>query len=371
MILSYESLIAANADIYYQVGDKKFADKLSAVIASNGDIGAVRYCWRESLYDHVEWCNEPSQDLAELVDQHVRCIRDSYDHVALWFSGGFDSYAIFKAFQRNGLKIDEFLIFDREWNQGLCEMDSLAAAQTAAAIKQTVWPALKITKVQWGSTDAVYRFFRKHGSDWIYNANNIFWISQNSREFLYSMNDDVRRIGDSKGSSIVINGIDKPRLDLRDGYWHSFRTDASFYSEKDPWTLHFWTLPDLYVKQCWMMLRWLESLSDMDHKRVHDLQSHQLGDSYYTAWNVAIGRDMPMHLFCQSLGNKQTWQGSINCPEAQPLMRYTSLAAPDVLQSYHRGIGQMARLCGDAWNKESLPTMISKPYAVTRKTSRC
>jgi len=370
MAIDYEAMMAANADIGYSVGSIDFQDKVSALIASNHDPSLVQFHWRPSVFDNVDWTLEPTLDLKTLVDQHVKSIRDSYDHVCLWFSGGFDSYTIFRAFLRCGLTIDEFFIYDRDWNHGLSETDCVVAEHTAYLIKQTIWPRLKITSVRWGDHCSVYKFFRTHKTDWIYHANNVFRISQNSRPFLYSMNDQVRRTYVA-GKNIVINGIDKPRLDLRDGQWYACRTDAALYSEKDPVTLHFWTLPDLYVKQCWMMIRWLESLPGLDHDMVHALQSHRLGDDLYNHWNLAIGRDWPMHGFCHGVGDKNTFGGALNCAEAKPLLQHAALSAPDVLKIYHQGLEQLSILVGEAWHKERLPTMISRPYPVVAKGAVC
>jgi hypothetical protein len=184
------------------------------------------------------------------------------------------------------------------------------------------------------------------------------------------MNDSVRRTCDNK-KSITLNGIDKPRLDLRDNTWYACRTDGAMYSEKDSSVLHFWTIPELYVKQCWLMIRWLESRPDANHHLVHDLQTHRLGDQIYNEWNLAMGRDMPMHRFCHGVTDKQTFYGAQSCLEARPLLEHAQLDAPDVTKAYYQGLQNLSSLCGDLWQQERLPSMLSRSYLITQRFMTC
>lgn len=59
-------------------------------------------------YD-VDWTQEPKESIKELCKQHAQLIRDSYDYVILYFSGGSDSTTILNAFLDNNIPIDEII----------------------------------------------------------------------------------------------------------------------------------------------------------------------------------------------------------------------------------------------------------------------
>ena len=65
-------------------------------------------------YD-IDWTKEPKESLKELCKQHAQYIRDSYDYVILYFSGGSDSTTVLNSFLDNDIKIDEIITttFDR------------------------------------------------------------------------------------------------------------------------------------------------------------------------------------------------------------------------------------------------------------------
>jgi len=45
--------------------------------------------------------------------------------------------------------------------------------------------------------------------------------------------------------------------------------------------------PSLFVKQCYMAIEYFESLPNINHAMVHDIQSQKYN---YSAWNLALGR---------------------------------------------------------------------------------
>lgn len=64
----------------------------------------------EQLYDYnINWTIEPSETLKELYKQHAQFIRESYDYVILYFSGGSDSTTMVNAFLDNNIAVDEIV----------------------------------------------------------------------------------------------------------------------------------------------------------------------------------------------------------------------------------------------------------------------
>lgn len=352
------------ADIYYSVQGRNTLSKLEALEMADFDNSRVQYHWKESVFDQIQWQMEPSESLEATVDAHVRLIRESYDHVALWFSGGYDSYTILQAFVRNRCKIDELLLQKRDWHLGLNHLDFQTAVESARLVTQHWLPDTRITVVRWGDQDTVKNFYRQHGLDWVYHSAGLMRISQNSRKLLYEKNTAIQSSLERPGRNIQINGHDKPRLDLQDGKWYATRPDSLFHQESSEWNLQFWFLPDLYLKQTWMMIRWLESLPDINHQWLHALQSHTVSNDAYKQWNLALGRDMPLIDFAQGMGHKPVFGNSRHSDEAKPLLDALSITDPDIYQQYMIGADHLEKVNERLAQINQSSTLCSKRYFI-------
>lgn len=79
------------------------------------DITELSVDFLSQLYEYnVDWTTEPTETLRELYKQHAQYIRDTYDYVILYFSGGSDSTTMLNAFLDNNIHVDEIVtaIFD-------------------------------------------------------------------------------------------------------------------------------------------------------------------------------------------------------------------------------------------------------------------
>ena len=345
-------------------GQTKTLSKLHAIELANYDMSRIKYHWSENLFDNANWTQEPEESINALVDNHVKSIRADYDHVAIWFSGGYDSFTILKAFVRNNLKVDELLLYQRDWHLGLQHLDYQTALDSAIYVKKHWLPDVKITTVNWGNKNAVVDFYKNQGLDWIYNNGNLSRISQNSRAFLYTHNDHVKKTLDRPGRSIQINGNDKPRVNLQDGRWYSTKTDTMFFQESNDWSLQFWFLPDLYVKQTWMMIRWLETLEQTTHKFVHALQAHNISERLYMEWNLALGRDLPLFPFCQGMGIKHQFGPEMHSQEAKPLLDFIRLSDPEIYHRYHTGAKYISQVNEKIKSMGKHTVAMSKEYFI-------
>ena len=350
---------------YTTVGNQWTTSKMHALELAKFDISSIKYHWLEGLFDNIQWDIEPTISLRTMVDQHVKSIRESYDHVALWLSGGYDSFTILKAFIRNGLKIDELLVQQRDWHVNNVNLLDLQTALASAKVVKNTWlPNAKITIVNWGSKDTVIDFYKNHKLDWIYHSAGISRISQNSRAVLYEKNPHIKKSRDRPGNSIQLNGNDKPRVNLRDGKWYSARPDSTFYQESADRSLQFWFLPDLYLKQTWMMIKWLESLAEVSHQFVHDLQSHNTSNNFYMQWNLAMDREMPLFPFSWGTGHKQSFGNGIQSDEAQPLLNVIESSNPEIYHRYKIGAEYMESITQKIVQEGKHPVLLSKEYFI-------
>jgi hypothetical protein len=363
----YERIIASElstADVCYTVNNQRVTNKLQAIELANYDTAKITYSWLENRLDQVNWTIEPDECLNDLVDRHVNRIRNLYDHVALHWSGGYDSYTILKAFVRNNIKIDELIIYSRDWwNRGILDLDNQMAIDSANFVKTHWMPELKITQIKWGDKNMLVKHFNKTGLDWIYTNGGQSKINQNSRAILGTQNDDVIRTHERSGRSIQLNGIDKPRVNLRNGQWYSVRSDSCVFQEADDWSLHFWYLPDLYLKQTWMMIRWLETLEQISHEFVHRLQGNGIDDFLYMQWNLALNRELPLFSYLQGRNTKSVFAGAW-AEETKDLIDNIQISDPELYRCWLTGVEQIETVLSQVKSLGKSNVIMSKEYFI-------
>ena len=92
---------------FYRTGDRTSYSKFEAVEWSKVNGQPVTWDFNRSTFDAIDWTKEPETDLWEMYKQRARQIRDAYDYVVLWYSGGSDSHNLLLAWIDAGCKIDE------------------------------------------------------------------------------------------------------------------------------------------------------------------------------------------------------------------------------------------------------------------------
>ena len=92
---------------YYRVGEKTTYSKLEAIEWSRQNNISVQFVFNDKIFSAIDWTQEPTTPLWEMYKDRARQIREAYDYVVLWYSGGSDSHNMLWAWIEAGLKIDE------------------------------------------------------------------------------------------------------------------------------------------------------------------------------------------------------------------------------------------------------------------------
>lgn len=130
---------------YYQVGQKKFIDKIAAILHATETNQFPYFRCNDEFYDRHNWTVEPTESLEQLYAQRAWELRNQYDYLVLHFSGGSDSANILETFIRNRIPLEEILIrmplecVDRNIN-------NTAAENTAAEVYFTAYPLAQMAK---------------------------------------------------------------------------------------------------------------------------------------------------------------------------------------------------------------------------------
>lgn len=290
------------ADYYWQVGNQKTFSKQQAVIWAGGDVSKIHYYFMDEVWDAQDWTVKPKQTVHELMRARCWQLRSQYKNVRVAYSGGYDSQGIIDAFASAGIPIDSVLV--RIKNYKITPENKIAVEQ-AKALKNTIWPNLKIETIQLEADD-FYKFYRQQKDNWLFlpAGGSEQWFSKINLEFLENYNDEYKHSRDNYVSQNAcdVYGTEKPRLWIENGAWYATMIDKTMNWISNTGVESFYisrNFPELHVAQTWAMLDWIESqpftTQEEVHEFLHAIQGFKKSWEWYRDWNLAIGRSMVLN----------------------------------------------------------------------------
>lgn len=95
---------------YYEVGTEIVFNKVNALIKSNKNNLPIRWNFNDAVYSNIDWTVPIDTPLFELYRKRAQQLRDQYDYLMLYFSGGADSINMLHSFINNGIFVDEIVM---------------------------------------------------------------------------------------------------------------------------------------------------------------------------------------------------------------------------------------------------------------------
>lgn len=95
---------------YWQVNDRKFINKYNALVHASETDQAIHFSYFDSVWQNFDRSLIGKYSLKDLYKQRAQQLRDSYDYLILYFSGGADSYNVLRSFLDNGIHLDEICV---------------------------------------------------------------------------------------------------------------------------------------------------------------------------------------------------------------------------------------------------------------------
>lgn len=92
---------------YYEVGDKIYFNKIEAVRAASQTKQQLVWHFHDDVFGKFDWSIRPQGTLRDLYKERAQQIRDKYDYIIIYFSGGADSWTVLNSFLANGIHVDE------------------------------------------------------------------------------------------------------------------------------------------------------------------------------------------------------------------------------------------------------------------------
>ena len=331
---------------FYQVGDFRTYSKFEAIEQHTKTNKKLQWNFNDTIYRSYKWDQEPKESLSELYRQRAQQIREQYDYVVLWFSGGADSTNILNAFIDNNIKLDEVASYvnyeatgDR-FNHLNAEIYHVAAPVVNVAREKQPW--LQHTVIDLAALTIEYFADTSAKFDWIYQVNGYVNPNAAARRDIKlkiphwsKMFNAGKRVG-------FIYGIDKPRVTgLNGNYYFRFidMLDVAVSAEcqmlNRDWEfneLFYWTPenPKIVIKQAHAIKKYLKAVtkaspfivSDSNQsgtvsvvidKKMHWLTLPGLHTLIYPGWTQALYQEKPYSL---TFTARDTW--FFNLPDSDP-----------------------------------------------------
>ena len=297
----------------------------------------MRFNMYDDVFDLCDWSREPDMSWDQLLDIRAQQIAAKNKPIVLYFSGGTDSYTIYKVFERNKIHIDIMYTrprFDEEPASWVQVMD---------LFNQGLYD--RTTKI-------ILRGDHSDVHDKSYNNPN--WIWEGGIKNHFSM-----LTGDRESNNYVANilgtddfvgilGLEKPRLNFTSTGVYSYQDDENysrpienkqidcFYISPD--------LPELHIKQSYMLLNYIKRIAKSN--KLKDLAKfnniHVPNKFDWLDYSIAgCGRYGDINL--SSNQHQQMWGGGLTIPDG----KFT---------------GNEYRGRGEAWFKPSVGTKMFKNY---------
>jgi len=248
--------------MYYKLGDKRYGNKLEALIAAKektGDANNIEYV-PHTDWDSYDWLNEPEESWQEILRQHALELRQKYSYLRLWYSGGVDSQTIINTFVKNNIHLDEIVLcrdspIDRFDTFDNGEINWVAIPYLKD--HKDAFTRTKITIIDIGSEDC-YNLWSNE-SLFIENQTNLDYSV--TFGMINTYKDEVKPNSiQSQKNAANIHGMEKPiiGLDEHGFYMYYIDTLTPWQSKHDPTTSDealeaFFLSPKVWSKQCHMM----------------------------------------------------------------------------------------------------------------------
>lgn len=204
--------------------------------------------FQDSFYDKVNWKLEPTQTLKELYKQRAHEIRDSYEYVILFLSGGIDSRNVFESFYYNNINIDEIVCvgaFSQDKFRGSAENNNDEIFINTNTLLDSVF--LQNTKITYIDYTKLFtkpydfELIKKFGDNWAYQLTYFksfhlfFWYEiqkhlniDNSKKSCYIMGVSKTLLG-CDNSGMFVHFAESDITDFSACYHMNNLTRENFY----------------------------------------------------------------------------------------------------------------------------------------------
>lgn len=222
---------------YYLVGWKKFYNKTLALIESKKAGYKPLWIFNDSVYSSIDWTVPILESLDSIYERRAKQLRDQYDYLVLYYSGGSDSHNILCTFIKHNIFIDEIVMqipeLDRKnlngWDTSgrnvYGEIDAVASPQLQY-LKNVLNPNTKI-RYQDISKPALELLEKDNWFDLHPTGNLISITGGVARQAVNMYDTTVLSLASAGKRACQIVGVDKPLVYFNGTDYYAFFADNS------------------------------------------------------------------------------------------------------------------------------------------------
>jgi hypothetical protein len=344
----------------YICNNRPFFNKLEAIMEANASGLHVEWDYHNSIFGQAHWSTEPPGDLKELYRQRALQLREAYDHLVLFYSGGVDSWNILKTFIDCDIQLDEiymFGAFEAEEKEYSRWGNSTTPGYYTREIQQSLPLVKKLAETHRIKIN-VYDWTRSiidaaNNPDWFWTAGVRFdptCMVRSKFHKVFREHNELLHKGKRVG---FIYGVDKPRL-LRDdtniyfAFLDVIMTTGTLptndilgeHWENDEYFYWSPNLPELAVKQSHVVVNWLRATNKIHLiKHMNNISSFH-DEDYYREVNFSIYPDW----------DPKTWQ--IKKPTNaiyNEMSRWFIEGVFEAKIKWENSLWELERVCGKKW----------------------
>jgi hypothetical protein len=217
--------------------DNKWDTMLLASVANSN------YSWEfaPEVFSKIDWSVPIQSSLDELYRMRLQQLRDEYDHLTLFFSGGKDSLNILMTSIKNNILIDEIVVYypfvmESKFNNQDVGSDNLYSETKYAAkaiLKEYEHQIDKRTKIRFQDNGELNAKFLEN-KDWFDEVRPANTLQLVSPTYASATDPHFLDLAMQGKHSAIITGADKPMISESNGGFYFTFMDAGFNSITRP-----------------------------------------------------------------------------------------------------------------------------------------
>lgn len=249
---------------YYTVNGVSFLNKIQALKAcAPGEF--PQWHFMENCNPLFDWTKEPVGSLSDWYRKRAEQIRNKYDRVLLFLSGGIDSISVLRTFVDNNIPLDGVVTY------GSFSVPDYENYRKNQEVTQVAIPYIRELEKKRGIKlnhyllDDVPFYSFYDNKDWIHEVTQrtftpevALW-SQHHRDPYILKNCEA-------GSTVLLRGTDKPRISVDNGQWKISYLDL-MASLHNPWIR---THDNLYYD----FFYWTPDMPEVTCKQAHTIRNY-------------------------------------------------------------------------------------------------
>ena len=157
--------------MYWKYAGTQYKSKFTAVQAAGRDFQNITFHTFDESINNFNYSIEPQESLEFLMAERAREIRENYNYIKFFFSGGSDSTTIINQFIKNKIFIDEIIVFRFSYLNNFDENSNAEVNNyTIPWLKNNKLDKTKISIHDWGN-DYFSSIIKK--SNWFETKNTL------------------------------------------------------------------------------------------------------------------------------------------------------------------------------------------------------